>query len=136
MYRNSEGYADPTAGLAMSRMVKEFQKKRALTCERFRKTIYVASPYAGDPEKNTKAAVGYCRMVTDMGHMPVASHLLYPQILDDSNPLERSLGLSFGKKLLSFCDEVWVFGEISSGVSQEIEEAKILHKPVRYFAGR
>ena len=66
--------------------------------------------------------------------MPVASHLLYPQILNDSNPRERELGLMFGLALLAICDEIWVFtegGEISSGMAKEIEEAKRLGIPVR-----
>ena len=65
--------------------------------------------------------------------MPVASHLLYPQILDDHDPNERELGLMFGLALLRICDEVWVFGEASLGMAQEIEEAKRLKKTLRYF---
>ena len=65
--------------------------------------------------------------------MPVASHLLYPQILNDNDPNERDLGLLFGLALLRMCDEVWVFGAISPGVAQEIEEAKRLKKQIRYF---
>ena len=38
----------------------------------------------------------------------------------------------FGLALLGLCDEVWVFGDISSGMAAEIEEAKRLHKPVVY----
>ena len=95
----------------------------------------MASKYAGDVDVNTNAAIGYCRYVIDQGFMPVASHLLYPQILDDDNPSERNLGLRFGLALLSVCDEVWVFGEVSSGVAKEIEVAKRLEKPLRYFEG-
>jgi hypothetical protein len=39
----------------------------------------------------------------------------------------------FGLALLKLCDEVWVFGSISSGMAQEIEEAKRLNKKVTYF---
>ena len=39
----------------------------------------------------------------------------------------------FGLALLRMCDEVWVFGDVSPGVAQEIEEAKRLKKQVRYF---
>lgn len=65
--------------------------------------------------------------------MPIASHLLYPQILNDNNPAERELGLSFGLALLQMCDEVWVFGKVSKGMTSEIEEAKRLKKQIRYF---
>ena len=65
--------------------------------------------------------------------MPIASHLLYPQILNDNIPEERELGLMFGLALLRTCDEVWVFGSVTSGVAREIEEAKRLKKQIRYF---
>ena len=132
MYKNNEGYADPTAGSAMSQIMKEYrQKQKKLYADKNRRKIYVASRYAGDVDANVSAAVTYCRRVIDEGYMPVASHLLYPQILNDNIPEERELGLLFG--LLRLCDEVWVFGEVSQGVAQEIEEAKRLKKQIRYF---
>lgn len=134
MYKNSEGYADPTAGSAMSQIMKEYrQKQKKRYADKNRRKIYVASRYAGDVDANVAAAVTYCRHVVDEGYMPVASHLLYPQILNDNNPEERELGLLFGLSLLAVCDEVWVFGTVSSGVAQEIEEAKRLKKQIRYF---
>ena len=133
-FRNSEGYADPTAGLAMSQIMKDYrQQQKKKYADKNRRKIYVASKYAGDIDKNVRACIGYCRRVIDDGYMPIASHLLYPQILDDADPVQRELGLSFGLSLLRICDEVWVFGEISSGVSKEIEEAKRLKKQIRYF---
>ncbi len=134
MYKNSEGYADPTAGSAMSRIMKEYrQKQKQRYADKNRRKIYVASKYAGNVDANVAAAIGYCRRVIDEGYMPVASHLLYPQILNDSDSKERDLGLLFGLALLRMCDEVWVFGTVSPGVAQEIEEAKRLKKKIRYF---
>ncbi len=134
MYKNSEGYADPTAGSAMSQIMKEYrQKQKKRYADKNRRKIYVASRYAGDVDANVSAAVTYCRRVIDEGYMPVASHLLYPQILNDNIPEERELGLLFGLSLLRMCDEVWVFGEVSQGVAQEIAEAKRLKKQIRYF---
>ena len=131
-YRNSEGYADPTAGLAMSRVMKEYkQKQKKQFADKNRRKIYVASKYAGDVEKNTAFAVNCCRRVIDDGCMPIASHLLYPQMLDDNNPDEREMGLMFGLALLAVCDEVWVFGEVSAGVAREVGEAKRLKKRIR-----
>lgn len=134
MYKNSEGYDDLTAGAAMSRMMKEYRKQqRKYYAYKNRRKIYVASKYAGDVEKNVKNAIGYCRRVIEQGHMPIASHLLYPQMLDDMNPEERKMGQMFGMALLGICDEVWVFGEISSGMAEEIREAKTMKKTLRYF---
>lgn len=134
MYRNSEGYADPTAGAAMRRMMKEYrQRQKQHYADKNRRKVYVASRYAGDVEANVKAAIRYCRLVIDRGYMPIASHLLYPQILRDDDPVERELGILFGLALLRDCDEVWVFGEVSPGVAREIEEAKRLQKRIRFM---
>ena len=136
MFKNSEGYADPTAETAMSKIFKEYLKnKRKWDEENRRIKVYVASKYAGDVDKNTQATINYCRQVVEKGCMPIASHLLYPQILDDNNPAERELGLLFGRLLLRMCDEVWVFGDISQGMEAEIIEAKQLKRPIRYFEG-
>lgn len=134
MYKNSEGYADPTAGLALSHMMKEYrQEQKRRYADKNRKKVYVASKYAGDVDANVVAAIGYCRKVIRDGYMPIASHLLYPQMLDDNIPAERELGLLFGLALLRMCDEVWVFGKVTPVVASEIEEAKKLKKQIRYF---
>lgn len=134
MYKNHEGYADPTAGRAMSLIMKEYrQRQKQRYADKNRRKVYVASRYAGDVERNVAMAIDYCRRVIDAGYMPVASHLLYPQILNDNDPDERELGLLFGLALLRMCDEVWVFGEVSEGMAKEIEEAKKLNKKLRMF---
>ncbi|NCC16784.1 MAG: hypothetical protein EOM28_10615 [Clostridia bacterium] len=138
MYKNTAGYADPTAGEAMSRVMREYKKKqREIWKKQYelknRPKVYVVSKYAGDVKNNVADAITYCRFVIEKGKIPVASHLLYPRMLDDSNPTERELGTMFGLALLAMCDEVWVFGkERSSGMEQEIKEAKKLGKKVRY----
>ena len=134
MYRNSEGYADPTAGAAMRQMMKEYrQRQKQHYADKNRRKVYVASRYAGDVDTNVKNATRYCRLVIDRGYMPIASHLLYPQILHDDDPAERELGMLFGLALLRDCDEVWVFGDVSPGVAREIEEAKRLQKRIRFM---
>ncbi|MBR3624413.1 MAG: hypothetical protein IKN43_13825 [Selenomonadaceae bacterium] len=135
MYKNQSGYPDPTAGAAIGKVIRaERRKHKKRAGYQKIKKIYVASKYAGDVDVNTNAAIDYCRYVIDQGFMPVASHLLYPQILDDNLPHERQLGLKFGLALLAICDEVWLFtvgGEISSGMEREIEVAKRLGIPLR-----
>lgn len=96
------------------------------------KLIYVASPFAGDIEKNTGLAMRACRHVMEHGHAFFAPHLLYPQLLSDSNPQERQAGLDMGLAMLSRCDELWCYGSrISFGMHLEIEEANRLGVPVR-----
>ena len=97
------------------------------------KLIYVASPYAGDIERNTEFAREACQFVKNEGHAFFAPHLLYSQVLDEGNPADRQLGLTMGQEALSKCDELWVFGEtISEGMQGEIDEARLLGIPTRY----
>lgn len=126
---NSEGYYDPTAYEAMSAVEKEERALRA-----FRPIVYICSPYAGEIEKNVKAAQEYSRFAVEKGYIPIAPHLLFPQFLNDANPKERQLGLFFGNALMSKCSEVWVFGShISAGMEAEINRAKWKNYRLRYF---
>jgi hypothetical protein len=129
-YRNNEGYPDPTAGEALSRITaNEKQSLRA-----FRPIVYICSPYSGDVEANVAAARRYCRFAVEQGYIPIAPHLLFPQFLDDNRSDERELGLFFGNALMSKCSEVWVFGSrISSGMESEIKRAKWKNHCLRYF---
>ena len=126
---NSEGYYDTTAYEAMSTVEKEERALRA-----FRPIVYICSPYAGEIEKNVKAAQEYSRFAVEKGYIPIAPQLLFPQFLNDANPKERQLGLCFGNALMSKCSEVWVFGShISAGMEAEINRAKWKNYRLRYF---
>ena len=139
-YRNSERYADPTAGEAMMNVMLEQKKQQAEKQRRMyemthRPKVYIVSKYTGDTEANTAAAIQYCRFAIEQGYMPIASHLLYPQILNDNDPAERELGLMFGIALLAKCNEVWCFGdERTAGMLQEIKMALKLKKQIRFFS--
>lgn len=96
------------------------------------KLVYVASPFAGNIEKNTDYAKQACRIVMEQGHAFFAPHLLYPSILNDKAPEERKLGMEMGLTVLSRCDEMWAFGDqISAGMRVEMEKATELGIPVR-----
>ena len=101
------------------------------------KLIYICSPYAGEVESNVEKAKEYCKYVIKEGNAPLAVHLLYPQILNDDNQQEREMGLMFGLKLLSVCDEIWIFGgRISEGMRTEIQAAKKMKIPRRYVSSK
>lgn len=59
--------------------------------------VILESPYAGDVEAN----VAYARAclldsLARRGEAPIASHLLYTQVLDDTDPDERAQGIAAG----------------------------------------
>ena len=139
MYKNNEGYPDPTAGEAMRNIglqkVNERKRRNAFKSDVLhRPKVYIVSKFAGDVPHNIRQARKYCRFAVSKNRIPIASHLIYPQFLNDNEPKERELGLMFGLALLAICAEVWCFGsDISSGMAQELQEARLLNKPIRYF---
>lgn len=139
MYRNSEGYHDPTAGIAMGKTMREYREKRRKIWHREnslknRQKVYIVSKYRGDIDNNTKQAIRFCKFAIEKGKMPIASHLLYPQILNDNDENEREMGTMFGLALIKCCDEVWCLGkDLSSGMQREIKEAKRIGKKIKFF---
>ena len=128
MWRNHEGYPDPTAGEALDNIARETHENA------WRPRVFICSPYAGDVSANTEKARRYLRFAIDRGTIPFAPHLLYPQVLDDSDPEERALGVFFGLVWLGRCHELWVFGRVCSpGMAEEISCATRRGLPIHYF---
>lgn len=63
------------------------------------KLVIVESPYAGNVEANLAYARQACRDCIDRGETPFASHLLFPQFLDDSDEGERHCGINRGLEI-------------------------------------
>lgn len=124
---NSEGYPDPTAYEALSAVEREEKAKQYLPL------VYIASPFAGNTERNTERARGYCRFAVSKGCIPLAPHLHYPQFMDDDDQKQRELGLRFALILLDKCDELWTFGTPSHGMVREIAKARKRNIPIRFF---
>lgn len=126
--RNAEGYIDPTAHEALTRIWEEHKRTA------FRPLVFICSPYAGDTELNAKNAQHFCRYAVEQNCIPIAPHLLFTQFLDDTDEEERGMGLFFSAVLLGKCAEVWVFGnEVTAGMRSEITRAKRRNMPIRYF---
>lgn len=89
---------------------------------------YVCSPLSAPTRAeitvNSQRARTYMAMCErEFGCRAVAPHAYLPYLLDDSNPEERALALSFGASLLALCDRLVIYGDrISSGMKEEIEE--------------
>lgn len=127
---NNEGYPDPTAYEALTAVEREEKAKQYLPL------VYIASPFAGDMERNVERARGYCRFAVSKGCIPLAPHLHYPQFMDDDDPKQRELGLRFALILLGKCDELWAFGSPSEGMSREIAKARKRNIHIRFFNGK
>lgn len=95
------------------------------------KLVYIISPYSGEMDKNIAFAKDVCRYAVAQNCIPLAPHLLYIQIFDNSVPENRDAGIRMGLRVLEVCDELWVCGELSQDVLMETAYAKCLEVPVR-----
>ena len=97
---------------------------------------YVCSPLSAPTQAeimvNAQRARTYMTMCErEFGCRAVAPHAYLPYLLDDSNPEERALALSFGASLLALCDRLVIYGDrISSGMKEEIRRARELGIPI------
>ena len=118
--RNHEGYADPTAYAALTKVFRQNQ------------FTYICSPYRDNPRVNVMRARQYCKFAVSKGRIPLAPHLYFPQFLSEID--ERGKVMSMNLELLRLCGEVWVFGDrITEGMAAEIAHAERLRKNNRYF---
>lgn len=119
-YKNPEGYKDPTPYHAL-----------ADSGRRYMPLVYICSPYSGDVETNIIRARCYSRLAVNKGAIPIAPHLLFPQFMSEET--ERDLAMFMDIAILSHCKELWVFGEPSAGMRQEIAYAERKHMTIKYF---
>jgi hypothetical protein len=119
---NASGCRDMTAFEAINNVRRE--ERREAKKREFPK-VYICSPFAGDTETNVRNALRYCRFAVKQGKLPIAPHCYFPQFMNDDDPAERELALSFGLRLLYGCRELWIFGNnISPGMKLEIAAAR------------
>lgn len=87
--------------------------------------VILESPFAGVNERSTQRNVAYAKKCMldslNRGEAPIASHLLYPQVLDDHNPTERQWGIDAGlawrvvaEKAVFYTDGGWSRGMLAA----------------------
>lgn len=96
--------------------------------------VILESPLAGDVEANTAYARRCLLDSLLRGESPIASHLLYTQVLDDNNPEERKLGINAGLAWRTVADATVVYVDrgISDGMHFGIAAARDAGVPVEY----
>ena len=88
--------------------------------------VIIESPYAGDIETNISYARKALKDALDRGEAPLASHLLYTQVLDDRVKEQRKLGIKAGLAWQKKAKAVVVYGDlgITKGMKRAIKLAK------------
>jgi len=96
--------------------------------------VILESPYAGDVLRNLAYARACMLDSLGKGEAPMASHLLYTQVLDDSDPAERGQGIAAGLAWGAVADATVVYLDrgVSSGMVLGIENATSAGRPVVY----
>lgn len=98
--------------------------------------VILESPFAGDVEANLVYARDAMRDCLMRGESPYASHALLtqPGVLNDDDPVERTLGILAGLCWGDKAEATVVYTDlgISSGMRAGIEHAERLGRPVEY----
>lgn len=94
--------------------------------------VILESPYAGDVEANVAYAKRCLADSLSRGEAPLASHLLYPQVLDDNKKEWRLLGMTAGFAWLDVAEAIVVYIDlgISDGMLKGISAAKQAGIPI------
>lgn len=90
------------------------------------KRVIVESPLSGDFERNQRYARLCCLDCLERGEAPLASHLLYTQMLDDRDFAQRELGMQAGFVWGECADLVAAYEDlgVSAGMARGIVAAE------------
>ncbi len=94
--------------------------------------VIIESPFAGDVQVNVAYAQAALRDSLFRGEAPIASHLLYTQVLDDLSPEQRRVGVDAGLAWMNAAFAVVLYTDlgISPGMKASAEFADSLGVPV------
>lgn len=94
----------------------------------------IESPFRGDAAANLAYARRALADCLARGEAPLASHLLYTQVLDDAEPDQRALGIEAGLAWQGVAEAVIVYGDygMSQGMHQGVLHARRLGIPVQF----
>lgn len=92
--------------------------------------VQILSPFRGATPADQRRNVAYAQaaLLDCLGRdeAPFAPHLLYPAVLDDSQPEQRAQGIEAGLEWMTAVDAVVVYADlgISPGMAEEIRHAE------------
>ena len=102
------------------------------------KRVIIESPYRGHGEREVEANVDYARECLEDSlrreEAPIASHLLYPQVLNDDYAEDRRMGMDAGWAWIEVTDLLAVYTDrgVSQGMKGGIGKAKKYGVVVEY----
>lgn len=86
------------------------------------KLCYICSPYRGHVMDNVAYAKELTGLALNNGYAPITPHLYLTQVLDESDPAQRAMGMAAGLELLKQCKYILIGSKygISEGMLNEI----------------
>lgn len=87
--------------------------------------VLLESPFSGDVKRNIEYARKCMADSLRRGEYPMVSHLLYPQVLEDTDEKQRELGIKAGFSWGLAAEKTVVYEDlgISKGMERGIEDA-------------
>lgn len=100
------------------------------------KLVIIESPFKGNRGRNVRYALDLMRFCLDRGEAPFASHLLYPQCLDDGDLEQRDRGIEAGLAWGAVAEKTVVGVDlgISEGMYFGIQDADQKGRLVEYVS--
>lgn len=98
--------------------------------------VVLESPLSGITLKEVERNIHYARMCLldslNRGESPLASHLLYTQVLDDNLEEQRRVGIAAGHAWIPCAEAIIVYADygVSGGMARAIADAGTI--PVEY----
>ena len=94
----------------------------------------VQSPFRGNREANLDFSKRCLLDCIERGESPIASHLLYPRVLDDDDEAQRARGLAAGHAWIPVADRVVVYTDlgVSYGMEAGVAAAQLAGIPIEY----
>lgn len=92
--------------------------------------VFVSHAFSGSLLKNQNCVRQIARCLAMNGSIPIAPQIYLPQFVDEST--QRDVAMNLCLELLSVCDEIRVYGNVSEGMRLEIAEAERLGIPIVY----
>ena len=74
------------------------------------------------------------RFILNSGYTPTCAFMMYSYFL--LGTVEKKALISANNDLIKRSDELWVFGDISDGVEEEIKLAKKLEMKIKFFKSK
>ncbi len=74
------------------------------------------------------------KFILEQDCTPLSAFMMFSYFLLDS--VDRTRLIEANNDLVRISDEIWVFGDVSQGVLEEVKLARSLAKPVRCFSIR